>query len=275
MRLQVADLPRSLAWYVDTLGLRVLTQDGSERAILGALDDDAPLVELHARAGARPHPRHVRLGLYHFAILVPDRASLGRFLTHVAERGVPTGAADHLVSEALYLTDPDGLGIEVYADRPRDTWRHSDREIAMTTDPLNVEDVVRAGGRAAWTGFPAGTVMGHVHLHVGGLDEARRFYHEGLGLDVMVWSYPRALFMAAGGYHHHLGLNTWAGPRAVPPAEGDARLLEWELVVPRDADVDNVVRSVERLGLGLGGAGGGGRVSDPWGTVVRVVGQGE
>lgn len=268
VHLQVAELARSLAWYAETLGLRVISSEGDERATLGAHGDDTALIELRARAGARPHPRHGRLGLYHFAILLPERAALGRFLGHVSDRRVQVGTADHLVSEALYLTDPDGLGIEVYADRPRNTWRHEDRELAMSTDPLDVEDLVSAGGGAAWTGFPAGTVIGHVHLHVGDIDEARRFYHEGLGLDVTVWSYPRALFMAAGGYHHHLGVNTWAGPRAVPPAEGDARLLEWELVLPGDADVDGVVRNLQHLGYDGGDREG--RVPDPWGTVVRV-----
>ena len=139
--------------------------------------------------------------------------------------------SNHLVSEAVYLSDPDGLGIEVYADRPRGTWQHEGRQLVMATEPLDVEDVVRAGGGEPWSGMPAGTTLGHVHLFVGDLDAAARFYHEGLGFDKTVWSYPGALFLSAGGYHHHLGTNTWA-VGAVPAGEGDARLLEWEIVLP-------------------------------------------
>jgi catechol 2,3-dioxygenase len=125
--------------------------------------------------------------------------------------------ADHLVSEALYLSDPDGLGIEVYADRPRHTWRHHERQLAMASDPLDVPSLIAAAGGAVWDGAPPGTTMGHVHLHVGSLADAEAFYHRALGLDKTVWNYPGALFLAAGGYHHHLGTNTWSpgpGPSA-------------------------------------------------------------
>ena len=150
-----------------------------------------------------PHPAGAgrgAFGLYHFALLLPDRASLGRFVTHLAALGVGAGAADHLVSEALYLTDPDGLGIEVYADRPETTWRHAQRELAMASDSLDFAAVAAAGGGVPWTGAPAGTTMGHIHLHVGDLDKARCFYHDALGFDVTVWSYPGALFFSAGSY---------------------------------------------------------------------------
>ena len=143
VRLQIADLVRSLAYYEGTLGLRVLGRDGS-RAVLGSQRDDTPLVELHERPGVRPAPRRGRLGLYHFAILLPDRAALGRFVRHLGEIGERVGAADHLVSESLYLQDPDNLGIEVYADRPRNTWRRIGRELMMATDPLDVAGLVRA-----------------------------------------------------------------------------------------------------------------------------------
>jgi catechol 2,3-dioxygenase len=125
-------------------------------------------------------------GLFHFAILLPDRAALGRFASHLASLDQRVGMADHLVSEALYLWDPDGLGIEVYADRPRHTWRHQDRELAMTTDPLDIESVIAAGGGEKWIGAPRGTTTGHVHLHVGNLEQAEGFYHRALGLDKTV-----------------------------------------------------------------------------------------
>lgn len=271
VRLQVADLGRSLAYYRDVLGFRA-EELGGGRAALFAAGATKPILEITARAGARPVPRGGRLGLYHFAILLPDRASLGRFVRHLSDERVPTGASDHLVSEALYLQDPDGLGIEVYADRPRSEWRHRDRQLVMATRPLDLAAVVAAGGEERWAGMPAGTTMGHVHLHVGDIDRAAAFYHEGLGLDRVVWSYPGALFLSAGGYHHHLGLNTWAA-RARPAGEDDARLVEWELVVPGHADVDAVAASLEEAGhaVARGGEGGGILARDPWGTAVRVL----
>ncbi|HEX8393225.1 MAG TPA: VOC family protein, partial [Longimicrobium sp.] len=168
VRLQVGSLERSLAFYQGVLGLRIVRRDaGSVR--LGVPESDAELMELRERAGAAPVPGRGRLGLYHFAILLPDRAALGRFISHLAAVGERAGASDHRVSEALYLQDPDGHGIEVYADRPRATWRARDRELVMATEPLNMADLVRAAGGAPWTGMPAGTVIGHVHLHVGDL----------------------------------------------------------------------------------------------------------
>jgi catechol 2,3-dioxygenase len=265
VRLQVAELGRSLSYYQGVLGLRVLRQD-ERMAILGPAGAPLPLIELQARPGSAP-PRGL-LGLYHFAMLLPDRAALGRFLQHLAALGVRPGSADHLVSEALYLRDPDGLGIEVYADRPRTTWEGHGAELAMDTLPLNAADVLRAGGAAPWTGMPAGTTMGHLHLHVGDLTEAERFFHAALGLDKMVWSYPGALFLSTGGYHHHLGLNTWAGPAAPPPGKGDARLLEWELVVPDGDQVEQAARSLEQAGYAVERTASGWRAADPWRTTL-------
>jgi catechol 2,3-dioxygenase len=209
VKLQVSDLARSVAYYESVIGLHTISRTAGY-ARLGAQHDDTMLVGLQEKPGVVPVPRRGLLGLYHFAILVPDRAALGRFLRHVASLGVHVGMADHLVSEALYLTDPDGLGIEVYVDRPRESWKKLDRQIAMASDALDVESLLDAGGDAPFTGLPTGTVIGHVHLHVGDIERASHFYHEGLGFDKMVWNYPGALFLAAGGYHHHLGTNTWA-----------------------------------------------------------------
>jgi len=177
--------------------------------------------------------------------------------------------SDHLVSEALYLSDPDGLGIEIYADRPRAAWRHQDRQLVMATNPLDVESVLAAGGDGPWTGMPAGTVLGHVHLYVDDLDRAAKFYHAGLGLDRVVWSYPGALFLSAGGYHHHVGTNTWAvgAPLA---GENDARLLEWEIVLPETEDVRAAARSLEQAGASVASEGGAATAADPWGTRLRL-----
>ena len=266
VRLQIADLARSLEYYRETLGFPLL-DDAGGRALLAPHGSEQVLVELHEHPGARAVPRRGRLGLFHFAILLPDRAALGRIIAHLADLGESVGAADHLVSEAIYLTDPDGLGIEVYADRPRHEWRHEGRQLAMDTLPLDVPSLLRAAGGQAWSGMPAGTTIGHVHLHVGELEAAKSFYHDGVGLDLMVWSYPGALFLAAGGYHHHLGVNTWAGPHAQPPAPDDAQLLDWELVMPSASEAAGLVSRLE----GAGAPAAQGVVRDPWGTGMRVV----
>ena len=270
VRLQIADLARSLAYYEQLLGLRVLESDG-RHALLAPQQDDRVLVELREWHRARPMAQRGRLGLYHYAILLPDRTSLGRFVRHLAAAGVQPGAGDHLVSEAFYLRDPDGLGIEVYADRPRQEWRRVNGEIVMATDPVDVDDLLAAAGDSAWTGMPAGTVMGHVHLHVGALADARKFYVEGMGFDVTTASYPGALFLAAGDYHHHLGVNTWAGSGATPAGDADARLLEWSMQLPARADIDAASASIEAAGYPIETVGGGDViVRDPWGTAVRL-----
>ena len=267
VRLQVADVGRSLDYYQRVLGLRVLDREDG-RAALAAEGEEEPLVVLHERPGVRPVPRSGLLGLYHFAILVPDRAALGRFVAHLGRLGEYAGSADHAVSEALYLTDPDGLGIEVYADRPRSQWQHHNRQLHMTTDRLDIRSLLTAAGDQAWTGMPSGTTMGHVHLHVGDLERAEGFYHRALGFDKVVWSYPGALFLSAGGYHHHLGNNTWSSG---PPASGeDARLLQWTIVLPAAADVADAARSLGAAGNDVQESEEGVVAADPWGTSVRL-----
>lgn len=268
VRLQVADLARSLSYYEQVLGLRVLERSEGV-ATMAPHHDPTPLVELHERAGARPVPRQGRLGLYHFAILLPDRPALGRFLGHLASLGVHAGMSDHLVSEAIYLTDPDGLGIEVYADRPRAMWTREHGQLVMATEPLDVRSVLAAGGSEPWTGAPPGTVLGHVHLHVADIELGAAFYHAGLGFDKTVWNYPGALFLSAGGYHHHLGTNTWAA-RAPRPEEGDARLLDWEIILPA-AELERAADSIGKTGASVARIGNDVLARDPWGTAVRLV----
>jgi catechol 2,3-dioxygenase len=214
--LTVRDLDRSLSFYCDVLGFIEARRDS--RVSFLAPPGGRVLIELHERTDAAAKPRR-SAGLFHFAILVPSRAALGRSLRRLAEQRWPmSGAADHLVSEALYLDDPDGLGIEIYRDRPRDSWRKANGEIAMATDPLDLQSVHDESGAAApWTGLDPETVIGHVHLHVPHLDTAEAFYCGRIGFEPVVRRYSGALFVAAGGYHHHLGLNIWAGIGAPPP----------------------------------------------------------
>jgi catechol 2,3-dioxygenase len=266
--LQVASLERSVAYYESVLGLAVLERSAGV-ATLGAKGSTDPIVELRERADARAVPRRGRVGLYHFAVLLPDRASLARFVAHLADVGAYAGMSDHLVSEAVYLTDPDGLGIEVYADRPRTTWRREGGQLVMRTDPLNVPDLLREAGTETWKGAPAGTRLGHVHLYVSDLASAEAFYHAALGFDKIVWSYPGALFMSAGGYHHHLGTNTWAKDAPVATDE-DARLIEWQIALPDASSVDAATTSLRRAGYAVDREGADAVARDPWGTRVRI-----
>lgn len=268
VKLQVSDLGRSLAFYADVLGLRLISKDPTSAA-LGAQGSDDPLVELHEGKGVQPVPRRGLLGLFHFAILLPDRAALGRFLAHLAEAGVQPGTSDHFVSEAVYLQDPDNLGIEVYRDRPRSEWREEEGQLSMSTVPMDVRSVLAAAEGERWSGMPEGTRMGHLHLHVGDLDAGSRFYHDALGLDKVVWNYPGALFLAAGGYHHHLGTNTWARG-AGNPGDNDARLLEWRLHLQSAEEVELAAKSLAKAGNVVERDGNAAVVSDPWGTRLRL-----
>ena len=269
VHLQIADLARSVEYYETTLGLRVLDQT-SGGVTLGTLSGDTPLVRLTERHGIKPSSHRGHLGLYHFAILLPDRPTLGRFVRHLGELNVRAGAGDHLVSESFYLQDPDNLGIEIYADRPRSTWRRIGRQLVMATDPVDVNGLVADAGETRWSGMPAGTVMGHVHLHVGDLATASSFYSDTLGFDRMVWQYPGALFLAASGYHHHLGTNTWAGPGAKAPAEDTAQLLEWTIELPDSRGLDAMAESLNRNGHRAEREGDSLRTQDPWGTPIRI-----
>jgi catechol 2,3-dioxygenase len=242
VRLTVADLDPSRDFYRDAIGLKELAPDnGTVR--LGA--DDRPIVELVGDPDAPPRPRGTS-GLFHLAILVPSRPDLARALQRVAEAGWRlSGASDHLVSEALYLSDPEGNGIELYRDRPREQWPVRDGVLQMDTLPLDLDGVLGELRREdANAGMPSGTRMGHVHLNVGDLTAAEAFYSGGLGFDVTVRGYPGALFVSAGGYHHHLGLNTWAGEGAPAPPPGSRGLREYEIVLP---SVEAVAAEEDRL----------------------------
>jgi len=216
--LAVASLDRSLAFYSEVLGFHVNSQS-STTAALGA-GPSRVVLRLAQLAGAMARPRRAS-GLYHFAILVPDRAALGRSLRRLAAAEWPlTGASDHLVSEALYLDDPDGLGIEIYRDRPRESWRIEAGEVAMATEPLDLNAVAgEPGAERPWSALEPDTRIGHVHLHVPDLQRAEALYCDEIGFTPTLRRYPGALFVAAGGYHHHVGLNVWAGAGAPPPPE--------------------------------------------------------
>src|SRR5256885_7898768 len=246
VRLQVADLERSIVFYEQVLGMHVIRRT-EDSASLGPHGEDREIVHLRHLATARPVPRRGLLGLSHFAILLPDRASLGRFVAHLGEIGAYAGMSDHFVSEAVYLTDPDGLGIEVYADRPRGAWRYDERQLYMTTNHLDVEDLVKSARGEPWTGIPPGTVLGHVHLYVDEIAKAEAFYHDALGFDKVVWSYPGALFMSAGGHRQPFRTNTWG--RGAPPATAaDTRLLLGGIGLPARTEAAEAALHVKHAG---------------------------
>ena len=267
--LQIADLNRSVDYYQRVMGLRLIERTAS-MASLGAMNATDPIVVLHEKRGVAAVPPRGRLGLYHFAILLPTRAALGQFLSHLGRLNEYAGMSDHLVSEALYLTDPDGLGIEVYADRPRESWKLDREAIAMATDPLNVRDLLAAGGDTLWAGAPVGTRIGHVHLYVDTLEKSAAFFHDALGLDKVVLQFPGALFLSAGGYHHHLGTNVWAA-RSPLAGDNDARLLEWRIAFRSSADVKAAAHSLGAAGFAPTWDGSSAVVVDPWGTRLRLI----
>jgi catechol 2,3-dioxygenase len=248
VRLRVADIDDLATFYQRVIGLGSVERDGG-LARLGP-EGGEPVIELVSAPDAPPAPSF-STGLFHLAILVPDRAELARSLQRAAGAGWRlTGASDHLVSEALYLRDPEGNGIEIYRDRPRDQWGHEGSELRMASLPLDLQDVLGelSTGDESANGMPAGTTMGHVHLQVSDIPAAEGFYNGALGLDVMVRSYPGALFLSAGGYHHHVGVNTWQTAGAPPPPDGALGLDRYELVLPDEAAVDAAAEALGERG---------------------------
>lgn len=251
--LTVADIDRAVEFYERVIGLQ--PQEASS-ALSRFGDGEATIVELYGEPDAPPRPPGTA-GLFHLAILVPTRSDLSAALRRVAANGWRlTGASDHLVSEALYLNDPEGNGIEIYRDRPRSEWRYADGELQMATLPLDLEGLLSEGDGAGPPPVAAvpGTRIGHVHLNVADLGDSERFYSDRLGFEPSVRSYPGALFVAADGYHHHLGLNTWAGSGVPPAPEGSRGLRHFELHSPNQTG-EGLERDPSGIGVLVRGAG--------------------
>lgn len=268
--LTVSDLPRVAAFYEQILGLRSVAEDDG-RVLLRAAEGPT-LVELCGDSSAPPRDPRAP-GLFHLALLMPDRKQLAVALARLAANRWPLdGASDHLVSEALYLSDPENNGIEIYRDRPRAEWPEEDGSLAMATLPLNLENLLAELGDAdsVEPEAPAGTTMGHVHLKVSDLDRAEEFYVGVLGFEVTVRRYPGALFVSAGGYHHHLGLNTWHSAGSPPAPPKAAGLGSFEVVLPSAEELDKVLARVRESGLDIEPDAGGQLVRDPFGNGVLL-----
>jgi catechol 2,3-dioxygenase len=273
VRLVVTDLERVHEFYERSIGLSTLDRD-RETARLG-IDGD-PLIELVGRPDAPPRPPRTT-GLFHLAVLVPSRAELARAIRRVVGSGWRfSGASDHLVSEALYTADPEGNGIEIYRDRPREEWPYLNGTPQMATEPLDLDSVLaELPADAADTGMAPGTRIGHVHLQVADLAAAESFYHGLLGFDVTVRGYPGALFVSAGGYHHHIGLNTWASEGAPAPPPGSRGLAWFEVELPSDEELARVAERLAAAGTETREHERGVLVADPSGNGVLLTAAGE
>nr|WP_295462640.1 VOC family protein [Mesorhizobium sp.] len=266
VRLKVRDLDAVSAFYQTVLGLTSI-ETGDRRVTLGT--GATPLLELVGDPTlANFDPRQA--GLFHTAFLMPTRSDLARWLAYVMAARVPLqGASDHIVSEALYLADPEGNGIEVYTDRPVSRWRGPKGEIQMSTDPLDVQELLRGAEGTDWTGFPEDGSIGHVHLQVGDTAEADRFYRDVLGLDIAA-RYPGASFYGSGGYHHQLAGNVWNSRRAGKRPEDMAGLDAVQILVRDAADLAAIAARADSAGITSIKDTGGLTLHDPWGTSITI-----
>jgi catechol 2,3-dioxygenase len=269
VHLIVSNLERSTQFYREIIGFQVLATE--ENIVTLTADGVTSLLVLEERKDAVRKPRSTT-GLYHFAILVPDRASLARSLLHLLQKGYPLqGASDHQFSEAVYLADPDGNGIEIYADRPKEEWEKTESgEYKGVTEPLDVNGLLAEVGDIPWAGLPGGTRIGHIHLHVADIQEADKFYCNGLGFEATIRMGNHALFVSAGGYHHHIGLNTWAGVGAPQPPENAVGLRLFSVILPNEDELKKIVEQLKNIGVTAEFAEKTALVKDPSGNQIQL-----
>lgn len=268
--LAVSDLSQSVDFYTRVLGMKVVSRDDDakiETVGVGGI----PLLYLQEISGARRQPQY-STGLYHAAILVPSRPDLGRVILNLARSQYPlSGASDHLVSEALYLDDPDGNGLEIYRDRPRAEWKWNGSQVVMGSIQLDIDGIIGSveNPDAPFTGMADGTTIGHMHLRVGDIPKAEAFYSGLIGFDVVA-KWHSALFISAGGYHHHLGLNTWHSQGAPRPPADSVGLRQYTIVVPDVEARDQIVARLNSAGVMTEQHDVDVLVDDPWGNVIQI-----
>lgn len=268
VNLKVQSLERSLAFYQEVIGLKVYEK--TDNSALLTADGKTVLLNIEQPSDVIPKKGRTT-GLYHFALLLPNRSDLAKILKHFLQTGYPLqGASDHLVSEALYLADPDGNGIEIYTDRPASEWEWNEQHVVMATQALDAEDLLAEGADQSWNGLPEGTVMGHIHLHVAELAKTEEFYTKGLGFEVVSRYGPQALFISSGKYHHHIGLNTWNGVGAPKPSANSVGLESYTLVLADDGNFKNTVNRLKEIGAAVEEEKGIFITKDPSGNRIRL-----
>jgi len=265
--LAVADLPRSIQFYQTVIGMQALEiTDSSAKLGVG----DQVLLVLQSKPDAIPQPPQTT-GLYHMAILVPSRADLAHLIAHIAEVQYPlSGYSDHLVSEAFYLDDPDGNGLELYRDRPREDWRWVGTQVQMDNAPIDMQSLFAELPEKPWTGLPAGTIIGHMHLRVGEVKQAVDFYTRVLGFD-LVSQFPGAGFISAGKYHHHLGLNMWQSRNAPPAPANSVGLVEMTVRLANAEERQHLIERLQAANVTYQTEGQDVIVADPWQNHLRFV----
>ncbi|NIK77602.1 catechol 2,3-dioxygenase [Paenibacillus castaneae] len=267
VNLKVSNLERSLSFYQEVIGFKILSQTETKADLTA--DGKKTLLTIEQPEHVKPKQKSTT-GIYHFALLLPERSDLAGIVRHFVQLGLRIGSADHLVSEALYLADPDGNEIEIYIDRNPSVWSWSDGEVAMATDPLDFRNLLSSEQEKTWNGLPTGTIMGHIHLHVSQLDEAEQFYTQGLGFEVVNRFGAQALFISTGKYHHHIGLNTWAGIGAPPPAPNSVGLESYLLVFPNEEARGRIIAQLRNIGATVQEKNGFYVTADPSGNQIQL-----
>jgi len=270
VKLKVSDIKRSIQFYEKVIGLKAI-HTTVNTASMSANGVDS-LLMLEQTSKAYDGSRRGHTGLYHFALLVPSRKALGNILKHLIEMRIAIGQADHLVSEALYLSDPDKNGIEIYRDRPRAEWEYDQRNyVKMATDPIDWEGILAEADKQPFQGLDEGTVMGHVHLHVADLNKAHQYYCELLGFSLESdWSANGALFVGAGRYHHHLGLNIWNGRGATPLPAHATGLEYFTIHAVGEEELTAIVNRLQEAGYAVECNGSGYLTKDPFGIGIQL-----
>ncbi|MCP3765009.1 VOC family protein [Domibacillus sp. A3M-37] len=268
VNLKVQNLDRAVSFYREVIGFKVLEQTNNKVDLTA--DGKTALLSIEQPDSVVPKQPQTT-GLYHFALLLPKRSDLAKIVQHFTEIGLRVGSSDHLVSEALYLSDPDGNGIEIYVDRDPSQWSWQNNEVAMAVDPLDFVDLLSIGKQQSWKGLPAGTVMGHIHLHVSELRKTEEFYTKGLGFEVVNRYGNQALFISTGKYHHHIGLNTWNGVGAPTPPVNGVGLESFTLILPNEASRSAIVANLKSIGADIIEENGSFVTVDPSGNHIQLL----
>lgn len=267
--LKVQDITRAIGFYTNILGFKILEE--KEEEVILTVDGSTPIIRLISSKDIIPKiPR--RTGLYHFAILLPDNIQLGLFLKHIRDKAYPIiGGSNHGVSEAIYLEDPDDNGIEIYADLPSDLWRRNNDKIEMVTLPLDYNTLIEKTGDAQWKGMPSNAIIGHIHLHVADLEESKKFYIDGMGLDLVMEMPNSAVFLSSAGYHHHIAFNIWNGKGAEALPDNSVGMKYYTVKLPNEETRHDIVNNLENLGYNVFMESDNIFVKDPSNNLIKLL----